>query len=158
MDRPDFRNVTPMKWLTRYTMADVTNLKMMPKPWYCLHEDLTQSHGTTTIETTYHFFCFALLHPGKGINEFQLDQGWYLMEVHDLAYNNIKGDVLFKARKRPKALGLFLDNNSTFLFQYRVGMHLVKNLAKKAAEEHKWYVDSMGLNYLSDIKRESPST
>ncbi len=96
----------------------------------------------------YHFFCFALLHPGKGIDEFQLDKGRYLVEAHDLLYNDVKGDIFFEARKRTKAFGLFLDNNPQFLFQCRAGMQLVKNLAKKAAEEHKCYAESIGLRYI----------
>ena len=34
----------------------------------------SQGHDTTTVEAMYHF-CFALLHPGKGIDEFHLDDG-----------------------------------------------------------------------------------
>ncbi len=113
-----------MEWLTDYTMADVIDLKTMAKPWYCLHEDLSQKHDMMTVEVMYHF-CFALLHPGKGIDEFQLDKGRYLVEAHDLSYNDVKGDVFFEARKRTKAFGLFLDNNPQFLFQYRAGMWLI---------------------------------
>ncbi len=64
-----------MTWLTDYTTADMSDLKMMAKPWYCLHEDLSQRHDTTTVEAMYHFFCCPLLHPGKGIAEFHLDEG-----------------------------------------------------------------------------------
>ncbi len=56
-----------MMWLMDYTMAHMSDLKTMAKPWYCLHEDLSQKHNTTTVKAMYHFFCFALLHPQKGI-------------------------------------------------------------------------------------------
>ncbi len=91
--------------------------------------------------------CIILLHPGKGVDEFQLTEGRYLVEAHDLSYNDVRGNVFFEARKRTKALGLFLDNNPQFLFQYGAGMRLVKNLAKKAAKEQKRYAESMGLSY-----------
>ncbi len=79
------------------------------------------------------------------------------MEAHNLVYHDVKGDILFEARKRTKVLVLFLDNNPTFLFQYRAGMRLVRSLAKKAADKHKQYANSMGLNYRSGMRRESPS-
>ncbi len=118
----NFDDVAPMEWLTDYTMEDVADLKTMVKPWYCLYEDLSQKLDMTTVEAMYHFFCFTLLHPGKGVDEFQLDEGQYLVEAHDLLYNDIKGEVFFEARKRTKAFGLFLDNNRQFLFHYR-GRH-----------------------------------
>ncbi len=137
-----------MEWLTDYTMADVIDLKTMAKPWYCLHEDLSQKHNMTTVEVMYHFFCFALLHPWKGIDKFQLEEGRYLVDAHDLSYEDVKGDIFFEARNKTKAFALFLDNNPQFLFQYRAGVQLVKNLAKKAAEEHKCYAENMGLHYI----------
>ncbi len=80
------------------------------------------------------------------IDEFHLDEGRYLVEAHNLSFSDIKGKVFFETRKRTKALGLFLDNNPQFLFQYRAGMWLVKNLAQKSVEEHKCYNNYMGLN------------
>ncbi len=134
-DGLNFHEAAPIAWLTDYIMADVSDLKTMAKPWYCIHEALTQGHDTTTVEAMYHFFCFALLHPGKSISEFRLDEGRYLVEAHKLAFNDVKGDVYCEARKRTKAFGLFLDNNPQFLFRYRAGMRLLRNLAQKAVEE-----------------------
>ncbi len=126
-----------MRWLTDYIMADISDLKTMAKPWYCIHDALTQGHDTTTVEAMYHFFCFALLHPGKSISEFHLDEGRYLVEAHELAFNDVKGDVYYEARRRTKAFGLFLDNNPQFLFRYRAGMRLLRNLAQKSVEEQR---------------------
>ncbi len=138
-----------MTWLTDYTMADVSDLKTMAKPWYCIHEGLSQGHDTTMVEAMYHFLCFALLHPGKGINEFHLDEGRYLVEAHELSFNNIKGDVYYEARKRTRAFGLYLDNNPQYLFQYRAGMRLLRNLAQRSVEEQRRYHNYTALNYIN---------
>ncbi len=143
-----------MELLTDYTMMDIVDLKTMAKPWYGLNEDLTQQHDTVTVETLYHFFCFALLNPQEGIDELHLDEKRYLINAHDLLYNDVKGDVLFESQKRTKALGLFLGSNPAFLFQYRAGMRLVKNLAQKAADKQRRYADDLGLNYLNDVGKE----
>ncbi len=45
-DGPNFDDVAPMTWLTDYTLAEVSDLKTMAKPWYCLHKDLSQKHDT----------------------------------------------------------------------------------------------------------------
>ncbi len=148
-DGLNFDKVAPMTWLTDYTMADVSDLKTMAKPWYCIHEGLSQGHDTTTVEAMYHFFCYALLHPGKGIDEFHLDEGRYLVEAHELSFNDIKGDVYYEARKRTRAFGLFLDNNPQFLFQYRAGMRLLRNLAQRSVEEQRRYHNYTALNYIN---------
>ncbi len=141
--------MTKMTWLTDYTTADVLDLKTMAKPWYCIHEGLSQGHDTTTVEAMYHFFCFTLLHPGKGIDQFHLDEGRYLMEAHQLSFNDIKGDVYYEARKRTRAFRLFLDNNPQFLFQYRAGMRLLRNLAQRSVEEQRHYHNYTALNYIN---------
>ncbi len=74
-DRLNFDDIALMTWLTDYTVADVSDLKTMAKPWYCLHEDLSQGHDTTTLKAMYNLFCFAVIPPpppGKGIDEFHL--------------------------------------------------------------------------------------
>ncbi len=71
--------------------------------------------------------------------------------MHDLSYNDVKGDI-FKAAKRTKAQGLFLDNNPSFLFQYRAGMRMVKNLAWRAEGERRRYNYESGQMGLNDVE------
>ena len=71
--------------------------------------------------------------PREGYRRVPPDSSRYLIEAHKLSFNNIKGKVYYKTRKRTRAFGLFLNNNWQFLFQYRVDMRLPKNLAQKSA-------------------------
>ena len=74
------------------------------------------------------------------------------MEAHKLSFNDIKGEVYYEARRRTRAFGLFLDNNPQFLFQYRAGMRLLRNLAQRSVEEQRRYHNYTALNYLNQCE------
>ncbi len=101
-------------------------------PWYSAQGQRSQCHDTTTIEVMYHFFCFALLNTGRGIHQFHMDNDDYMDDAHELSYGHMRGNIFKEAAKRTKALGLFLDNNSSFLFQDKAGLYRVRMLSSRA--------------------------
>ncbi len=105
----------PMNWVTQYHHTKTVDLKAAATPWYSTQERRSQCHNTVVIEVMYHFFSFALLRPKEGIQQFRMDTDKYINGVSNLMWGHVRGDILTEATKRTKALGLFLDNNPSFL-------------------------------------------
>ncbi len=124
-----------MDWLVRYRFTKVDELKRAATPWYSAQERKNQCHDTATIEVMYHFFCFALHYPRKGIHQFHMEEDSYMEDALDLSCRRIGSDLYRTAAMRTKALGLFLDNNPSFLFQYTAGLQWMRALSDKAISQ-----------------------
>ncbi len=75
--------------------------------------------------------CFTLLKPKEGIHQFRMDSDDNINGVSNLTWSHVRGNILAEATRRTKALGLFLDNNPSFLSQYHTGHNRVKMLAAR---------------------------